>query len=120
MVTFWNLSCWIELDLGSKSFYSFRNWKVIVDKTIYYINVCAHVAHQNGFDKDSSVCSSSLDDRPDTRENLGSLSKRVVNPIADAAGFSLEYTGGECNGHSSGPKTWKTTIFMKCGKFLVS
>ena len=66
------------------------------------------------------MCSSSLDDAPDTRENLGSLSNRVINTTADAAGFSIEYTGGNCNGHSSGSKTWTTTIFMKCGKFLVS
>ena len=119
---FWNSLLGLTLRSGFYFIYSFRQWKVIVDKKpekVYYINVCASVAHGN-CKEDSSVCSTSLDDTSNSRENLGSLSKRVFKTTIGAAGFSIEYTGGSCRGRGSDDKTWSTNIFMRCGRFLVS
>lgn len=102
-----------------KLFCSFRNWKVVVNKTVYHINLCVNVAH-DGCPQDSSVCSTLVDDSPNSRESLGSRNRRTFNTTTGVAGFRIEYTGEKCNGRGAGSKTWNTTIVMKCGKFLVS
>ena len=83
----------------------------------FYINVCGRVDVKKC--KDSAVCSTSLDGdhSSESVENLGS---KIANKTTEASGFRIEYRDGVCSGLSADPKTWKTTIFMRCGKFLVS
>ena len=91
-----------------------RTWKVVEynSNTTFYINVCGRVDVKEC--KDYTVCSTSLDGNV---ENLGSKIPKKTN---EAAGFRIEYGGGGCSGRSADSKLWKTTIFMRCGKFLVS
>ena len=96
-----------------------RTWKVVEynSKKAFHINVCGRVDVE--ICKDYAVCSTPLDGHvsPKNVENLGS---NIPNKINEAAGFRIEYGGGDCSGRSADPKPWKTTIFMRCGKFLVS
>ena len=85
-------------------------------KKAFYINVCGRVDVKKC--KDCAVCSKPLDgDDSKNGENLGS---KIANKTNEAAGFRIEYGGGGCSGRSADSKPWKTTIFMRCGKFLVS
>lgn len=85
-------------------------------KKAFHINVCGRVDVKKC--KDYAVCSKPLDgDDSKNGENLGS---KIANKANDAAGFRIEYGGGGCSGRSADSKPWKTTIFMRCGKFLVS
>ena len=98
------------------SFYP-RTWKVVEynSKKAFYINVCDRVdVEKSEKCKDYAVCSTSLDGK--NVENLGS---KIANKTNEAAGFRIEYRGGGCSGRADS-KPWKTTIFMRCGKFLVS
>ena len=98
----------------------FRTWKIVVDKyqKAYYINICGRVDHQGcNADKDSSVCSTSTDDkRP---KNMGSVGHKVLNSTS-GTGFTLQYTGVQKACEMGSDTTWVTNIFMRCGKFLVN
>ena len=99
------------------SFYP-RTWKVVEynTKKAFHINVCGRVDVKKC--KDYAVCSKPLDgDDSKNGENLGS---KIANKTNEAAGFRIEYGGGGCSGRSADSKPWKTMIFMRCGKFLVS
>lgn len=100
------------------SFYP-RTWKVVEynSKKAFHINVCGRVDVKKCHGKDYAVCSTSLADSSKNVENLGS---KIANKTNEAAGFRIEYRGGGCSGRSADSKPWKTTIFMRCGKFLVS
>lgn len=86
-------------------------------KKAFYINVCGRTDVKKC--KDYAVCSTSLDGANPSKnvENLGS---KTANKTNEVAGFRIEYRGGDCSGRSADSKAWKTTIFMRCGKFLVS
>ena len=86
-------------------------------KKEFYINVCGRTDVEKC--KDYAVCSTPLDgaDSSNNGENLGS---KIPNKTNEDAGFRIEYRGGDCSGRSADSKPWKTTIFMRCGKFLVS
>ena len=68
-----------------------------------------------GCDKDSSVCSTSTDDK--NPKKMGSVGPKVSNSTI-GTGFTLQYTGVNCDTGSN--TKWKTNIFMRCGKFLVN
>ena len=69
--------------------------------------------HHLGCDKDSSVCSTSTDEK--NPKKIGSVGPTVLNSTI-GTGFTLQYTGVNCDRGSK----WKTNIFMRCGKFLVN
>lgn len=85
-------------------------------KKAFYINVCGRVDVKKC--KDYAVCSTPLDG--DDSSNVENLGSKIANKTNEAAGFRIEYGGGGCSGRSADSKPWKTTIFMRCGKFLVS
>ena len=103
----------VNLTLSAKYVFFCRDWKIINSSNVYYINLCKS---NPSCGVSSSVCT--VNGRK--VENLGSLNHKVFNATNGGAGFSIGYNGGKCKGKGPEDKTWKTRIFMKCGKFLVN
>ncbi|XP_020605613.1 uncharacterized protein LOC110044411 [Orbicella faveolata] len=96
-----------KLPVGKAKTYSITDWtwKIVVDKLqkTYYINICGKVDH-HGCNKDSSVCSTSTDDK--NPKNMGSVALSSTTPTHGH--FVLSPVSLASKDQDGGP--WSSTI----------